>query len=60
VKSSKRLRVFQAAWKSISRWKEQGGGAKIPEVTGKPDFIHPKDVSNKGMPGLYRLELQVT
>ncbi len=40
--------------------KEQGGGALIPEGPGKPGFIHTIGLSNKGMPGLYRLELQVT
>jgi predicted ATP-dependent Lon-type protease len=36
--------------------KEQGGGALIPEGPGKPGFIHTIGLSNKGMPGLYRLE----
>lgn len=40
--------------------KEQGGGALIPEGPGKPGFIHTIGISNKGVPGLYRLELQVT
>ena len=40
--------------------KEQGGGALIPEGPGKPGFIHTIGLSNKGVPGLYRLELQVT
>jgi ATP-dependent Lon protease len=40
--------------------KEQGGGGLIPEGTGKPGFIHTIGLSSKGMPGLYRLELQVT
>lgn len=40
--------------------KEQGGGALIQEGPGKPGFIHTIGLSNKGMPGLYRLELQVT
>ncbi len=40
--------------------KEQGGGGLIPEGPGKPGFIHTIGLSNKGMPGLYRLELQVT
>jgi len=40
--------------------KEQGGGALIPEGPGKPGQIHTIGLSNKGVPGLYRLELQVT
>ena len=40
--------------------KEQGGGGLIPEGPGKPGLIHTIGLSNKGMPGLYRLELQVT
>ena len=40
--------------------KEQGGGGLIPEGPGKPGFMHTIGLSNKGMPGLYRLELQVT
>ncbi|WP_444937667.1 protease Lon-related BREX system protein BrxL [Microbulbifer sp. JMSA002] len=40
--------------------KEQGGGALIAEGPGKPGFIHTIGISNKGVPGLYRLELQVT
>lgn len=40
--------------------KEQGGGGLIPEGPGKPGFLHTIGLSNKGMPGLYRLELQVT
>lgn len=40
--------------------KEQGGGGLIPEGPGKPGVIHTIGLSNKGMPGLYRLELQVT
>lgn len=40
--------------------KEQGGGGLIPEGPGKPGFVHTIGLSNKGMPGLYRLELQVT
>src|SRR5690554_6213887 len=40
--------------------KEQGGGALIPEGPGKPGFIHTIGLSSKGMPGLYRIELQVT
>ena len=40
--------------------KEQGGGGLIPEGTAKPGFLYTIGLSNKGMPGLYRLELQVT
>ncbi len=40
--------------------KEQGGGGLIPEGPGKPGILHTIGLSNKGMPGLYRLELQVT
>lgn len=40
--------------------KEQGGGGLIPEGPGKPGFVHTIGLSSKGMPGLYRLELQVT
>lgn len=40
--------------------KEQGGGGLIPEGPSKPGFLHTIGLSNKGMPGLYRLELQVT
>ena len=40
--------------------KEQGGCGLIPEGPGKPGFLHTIGLSNKGMPGLYRLELQVT
>ena len=40
--------------------KEQGGGGLIPEGPGKPGFIHTIGLSGKGMPGLYRIELQVT
>ena len=40
--------------------KEQGGGGLIPEGTAKPGVLHTIGLSNKGMPGLYRLELQVT
>lgn len=39
---------------------EQGGGGLIPEGPAKPGFLHTIGLSNKGMPGLYRLELQVT
>ena len=40
--------------------KEQGGTSLIPEGPGKPGFIHTIGLSNKGMPGLYRLEMQMT
>lgn len=40
--------------------KEQGGGGLIPEGPGKPGFVHTIGLSSKGMPGVYRLELQVT
>lgn len=40
--------------------KEQGGGSLIPDGPGKPGFIHTIGLSSKGMPGLYRIELQVT
>jgi ATP-dependent Lon protease len=40
--------------------KEQGGGGLIPEGPSKPGVLHTIGLSNKGMPGLYRLELQVT
>ena len=40
--------------------KEQGGGSLIPQEPSKPGILHTIGLSNKGMPGLYRLELQVT
>ena len=40
--------------------KEQGGGGLIPEGPAKPGFLYTIGLSNKGMPGLYRLELQVS
>lgn len=40
--------------------KEQGGGGLILEGPAKPGFLYTIGLSNKGMPGLYRLELQVT
>jgi ATP-dependent Lon protease len=40
--------------------KEQGGGGLIPEGPSKPGLIHTIGLSDKGMPGVYRLELQVT
>ena len=40
--------------------KEQGGGGLIPEGPAKPGFLYTIGLCNKGMPGLYRLELQVT
>lgn len=40
--------------------KEQGGGGLIPEGPTKSGFLYTIGLSNKGMPGSYRLELQVT
>ena len=40
--------------------KEQGGVGLIPEGPAKPGFLYTIGLSNKGMSGLYRLELQVT
>jgi len=40
--------------------KEQGGGSLIPQEPSKPGTLYTIGLSNKGMPGLYRLELQVT
>jgi ATP-dependent Lon protease len=40
--------------------KEQGGGSLIPQEPSKPGILHTIGLSNKGMPGLYRLELQIT
>lgn len=40
--------------------KEQGGGGLIPEGLGKPGVVHTIGLSDKGMPGVYRIELQVT
>ena len=40
--------------------KEQGGGSLIPQEPSKPGMLYTIGLSNKGMPGLYRLELQVT
>jgi ATP-dependent Lon protease len=40
--------------------KEQGGGGLIPEGTSKPGVVHTIGLNSKGMPGVYRLELQVT
>ena len=40
--------------------KEKGDGGLIPEGPAKPGFLYTIGLSNKGMPGLYRLELQVT
>lgn len=40
--------------------KEQGGGGLIPDDPAKPGHLYTIGLSNKGMPGLYRLELQVT
>lgn len=39
---------------------EQGSGKLIPEGQSKHGVVHTIGLSNKGMPGLYRLELQVT
>ncbi|MEB5477563.1 protease Lon-related BREX system protein BrxL [Acinetobacter pollinis] len=39
--------------------KEQGGSGLIPDGPAKPGFLYTIGLSNKGMPGLYRLELQV-
>ncbi len=40
--------------------KEQGGDALIPDGPMKPGSLYTIGMSSKGMPGLYRLELQVT
>ncbi len=40
--------------------KEQGGGSLIPQEPSKPGILHTIGLSSKGMPGLYRLELQIT
>ena len=40
--------------------KEQGGGSLIPQEPSKPGTLYTVGLSSKGMPGLYRLELQVT
>lgn len=40
--------------------KEQSSGGLIPDTPMKPGFLYTVGVGNKGMPGLYRLELQVT
>ena len=40
--------------------KEQGGGGLIPEGLGKPGVVHTIGLSDKGMPGVYRIELQIT
>ena len=40
--------------------KEQGGKGLIPDGPSKPGVLYTIGLSNKGMPGLYRLELQVT
>lgn len=40
--------------------KEQGGGSLIPQEPSKPGTLHTIGLSNNGMPGLYRIELQVT
>ena len=40
--------------------KEQGGGKLIPEGPPNSGFIHTIGLGQKGIPGLYRIELQVT
>ncbi|MGO1501260.1 MAG: BREX system Lon protease-like protein BrxL [Marinobacter sp.] len=40
--------------------KEQGGGKLIPEGPSKPGVVNLVSVSAKGVPSLYRIELQVT
>ncbi|MFS8151645.1 S16 family serine protease [Vreelandella titanicae] len=40
--------------------KEQGGGGLIPEGQGKPGAVYTIGLSDKGMPGVYRIEMQVT
>lgn len=40
--------------------KEQGGGGLIPEGLGNPGVIHTIGLSDKGMPGVYRIEMQMT
>ena len=40
--------------------KEQGGNTLIPDGPMKPGSLYTIGMSSKGMPGLYRLELQVT
>ena len=40
--------------------KEQGGGKLIPEGPSKPGVVHTIGISAKGVPTLYRIELQVT
>ena len=40
--------------------KEQGGDSLIPQEPSKAGTLYTIGLSNKGMPGLYRLELQVT
>jgi ATP-dependent Lon protease len=40
--------------------KEQGGGGLIPDGPSKAGVLHTIGLSSKGMPGVYRLELQVT
>ena len=39
--------------------KEQGGGSLIPDSPAKPGVLHTIGLSNKGMPGLYRLKALV-
>jgi len=40
--------------------KGQGGGGLIPEGQGKPSVVHTIGLSDKDMPGVYRIEMQVT
>ncbi|HDZ09187.1 protease Lon-related BREX system protein BrxL [Pseudohongiella sp.] len=40
--------------------KEQGGGKLIPEGPGKPGIVHTIGLGYRDMPGVYRIELQVT
>lgn len=40
--------------------REQGGGKLMPEGAVKSGCVHTIGLGSKGMPGLYRLELQVT
>ena len=40
--------------------KEQGGSSLIPEGPSNSGVLHTIGLSSKGMPGLYRLELQIT
>ncbi|WP_236557480.1 MULTISPECIES: hypothetical protein [Halomonadaceae] len=40
--------------------KGQGGGGLIPEGQSKPGVVHTIGLSDKDMPGVYRIEMQVT